>query len=71
MKFKPGDSVIKLTGGNKMKVIEYTTEGIRCAWVSELYQEETFQESDLISFSEYKSILNNYKREDVINQILK
>lgn len=71
MKFKPGDSVIKLTGGNKMKVIEYTNEGIRCAWVSEFYLEETFQESDLVLYTEYKSLLNNYKREDVINQILK
>lgn len=71
MRFNPGDSVIKLTGGNKMKVVEYTSKGIRCAWVSESYQESFFDESELVLFTEYKNLLNNYKREDVINQILK
>ncbi len=72
MKFKPGDSVIKKTGGNKMKVIEYASSSVvKCAWVSELYQESSFDENQLVLVSEYKSLLNNYKREDVINEILK
>ena len=71
MRFKPGDTVIKNSGGNKMKIIEYTPQGVHCAWVSESYQEGFFDEKDLVPISEYSSILINYKREDKIQQILK
>lgn len=71
MKFKPGENVIKLTGGNKMKVIQYTQSGIQCAWVSESYNEKIFKEEELILFSEYKCLLNNYRRDDIIEEILK
>jgi uncharacterized protein YodC (DUF2158 family) len=71
MRFKPGDTVIKITGGNKMKIVECTNIGIRCAWVSESYNEETFHEEELVPISEYKCLLNNYKRNDIIEQILK
>ena len=44
MKFKPGDLVIKNTGGNKMRIISYNTEGVECGWITESYHEETFDE---------------------------
>ena len=71
MRFKPGDTVIKMTGGNKMKIIGYTNLGISCAWITEHYNEETFTEDELVLVSEYKSLLNNYRRDDAINKILK
>ena len=48
MKFKPGDLVIKNTGGNKMRIISYTSEGVECAWFTEKYHEKTFLEEDLV-----------------------
>ena len=69
-KFKPGDCVIKTTGGNKMKIIGYTMSGIDCAWVSDTYNEKTFLEEELIPINEYNSIMITHKREDYINQII-
>ena len=70
MRFKLGDSVIKLTGGNKMKIIGYDKSYVNCAWFSENYNEELFNEEDLISIKDYICTLINHKRDDFINQIL-
>jgi uncharacterized protein YodC (DUF2158 family) len=70
MKFRPGDMVIKTSGGNKMKIVEYTPNGVQCVWVSEKYQEGIFNESDLIHISEYTSVLITHERDDKIQQIL-
>lgn len=71
MKFKPGDLVIKSTGGNKMKIISPNSDGgYDCGWVTEKYHEQSFSEDDLIPLSQYKSSLINEKRDDLINQIL-
>jgi uncharacterized protein YodC (DUF2158 family) len=70
MKFKPGDLVIKNTGGNKMKIISYNNEGVECGWITESYHEKTFDEKELIPFNQYESILILEKRDDLINQIL-
>jgi uncharacterized protein YodC (DUF2158 family) len=70
MDFRPGDLVIKNTGGNKMKIISCQDEKVECAWFTETYHESTFNQNDLVHFGQYKSILVKEKREDLINQIL-
>lgn len=70
MKFKPGDLVIKSTGGNKMKVVSSNGDGYDCGWVTEKYHEDFFLEDDIIPLSQYKSHLVTEKRDDLINQIL-
>jgi uncharacterized protein YodC (DUF2158 family) len=68
--FNPGDLVIKNTGGNKMKIISFDTKGIICAWFSDRYNEMTFNEKDLIPFSQYKNVLISEQRDDLINKIV-
>jgi uncharacterized protein YodC (DUF2158 family) len=70
MRFKPGDLVIKNTGGNKMRIISYNNEGVECGWITESYHEQTFDEKELIPLNQYQSVLKTEKRDDLINQIL-
>ena len=70
MNFKPGDLVIKSTGGNKMKIISCSNDQVDCVWFTEKYNESTFNKKDLIPFSQYGSVLVTEKRDDLINQIL-
>jgi uncharacterized protein YodC (DUF2158 family) len=70
MRFTPGDLVIKQTGGNIMKVIQYLSDGVCCAWISDNYNEKVFNENELIYISEYKLLTKSLKREDLINEIL-
>lgn len=70
--FKPGDLVIKNTGGNKMRIISTLNNNmVECFWFTDKYHKSTFKENDLIPFSEYNTILISEKRDDFINQILK
>jgi uncharacterized protein YodC (DUF2158 family) len=71
MKFKPGDLVIKNTGGNKMRILSCVNNKIECGWFTESYHESLFDEKDLIPYNQYQKILLTEKREDLINQILK
>ncbi len=58
MKFKPGDLVIKNTGGNKMRILECKEDGfVDCVWATEIIQEGLFNEKDLVSINEYKSVI--------------
>lgn len=70
MKFKPGDLVIKNTGGNKMRIISCNDTKCDCGWITESYHEKTFDENDLIPFSQYNSIIITEKRNDFLNQLL-
>jgi uncharacterized protein YodC (DUF2158 family) len=70
MKFKPGDLVIKSTGGNKMKIISCQDTSVDCAWFTETYHESTFDECELVPINQYQTILLTEKREDLIDQIL-
>lgn len=72
MRFKPGDVVIKPTGGNKMTVYKSLNEGYECVWVVDKMHQDTFKEDDIVSIEEYKSrYLKIEEREDKINRILK
>lgn len=71
MKFNPGDLVIKNTGGNKMRIISCKGDKYDCGWITESYQEKTFDEKDLIPLSQFDSVILTEKREDLLNQILK
>jgi uncharacterized protein YodC (DUF2158 family) len=72
MRFKPGDLVIKITGGNKMRIVDYTDDTtVDCVWATEEIHEGKFNEDDLVDLSEYKnSILVTEKRDVLINSIL-
>lgn len=71
MKFKPGDLVIKSTGGNKMRILSCDNNKVECGWFTESYHESTFEENDLIPYNQYQNVLLTEKRDDLINQILK
>lgn len=71
MKFKPGDLVIKNTGGNKMRILECSEDGkVSCVWATESLHSGTFNENDLVSINEYNQIITSEKREDLINRII-
>jgi uncharacterized protein YodC (DUF2158 family) len=75
MKFKPGDVVIKKTGGNKMTVInQYENESLyyyKCYWfVESELNEIVFKESDLITLEEYNLVLKSEERNDKLNKLL-
>jgi uncharacterized protein YodC (DUF2158 family) len=72
MRFKPGDVVIKTTGGNKMIVYSPINENYECIWASDKMYKETFSENEIVSLDEYKDkYIKIEAREDKINQILK
>ena len=70
-KFKPGDLVIRNTGGNKMKIISYNnSHDIECGWITESYHQQSFEEDELIPLSQYKTAILTEKRDDLIDQLL-
>lgn len=76
MTYKPGDIVIKKTGGNKMTITQdyqnKNTYYYKCYWfVGNELREELFIEDDIVSLEEYKRYLKIEERDDKINQILK
>lgn len=72
MNFSPGDLVIKNSGGNKMRIISYdrNEKKVRCGWFSETYNESIFNESDIVTISQWKNILKAEKRKDYLKSIL-
>lgn len=72
MKFKPGDIVIKTTGGNKMTIFDNISDGVyKCLWfVESSYKESVFNEDEIITIPEWKNLLKTEEREDKINQLL-
>ncbi len=72
MKFKPGDVVIKTTGGNKMTISDKISDGIyKCLWfVDSSLNESVFKEEEIVSIPEWKRLLKTEEREDKINQLL-
>jgi uncharacterized protein YodC (DUF2158 family) len=72
MKYKPGDIVIKTTGGNKMRVFDKLSDGVyKCLWfVESSCNESVFKEEEIVTLTEYKRFLKTEEREDKINQLL-
>jgi uncharacterized protein YodC (DUF2158 family) len=71
MKYKPGDVVIKTTGGNKMTVFDKVNDSYKCLWfVESSMNESEFKEEEIVSLNEYKRFLKTEEREDKINQLL-
>lgn len=72
MKFKPGDIVIKTTGGNKMTVFDKISDGVyKCLWfVESSCNESVFKEDEIVTIPEWKRLLKTEEREDKINQLL-
>ncbi len=71
MIFKPGDLVIKYTGGNKMRILSCENNKIECGWFTESYHESTFEEKELVYFNQFDKIMIFEKRDELISQILK
>ncbi len=72
MKFKPGDIVIKTTGGNKMTIFDKISDGVyKCLWfVENSYNESVFTEDQIVTLNDYKRFLKTEERDDKINQLL-
>ena len=71
MKYKPGDVVIKTTGGNKMTVFDKVNDSYKCLWfVESSMNESEFKEEEIVTLNEYKRFLKTEEREDKINKIL-
>jgi uncharacterized protein YodC (DUF2158 family) len=72
MKFKPGDIVIKTTGGNKMTISDKISDGLyKCLWfVESSCNESVFKEEEIVTIPEWKRLLKTEEREDKINQLL-
>lgn len=72
MKFKPGDLVIKTTGGNKMTISDKISDGLyKCLWfVESSCNESIFKEDEIVTIPEWKRLLKTEEREDKINQLL-
>jgi uncharacterized protein YodC (DUF2158 family) len=71
MKYKPGDVVIKTTGGNKMTVFDKVNDSYKCLWyVESSMNESEFKEEEIVTLNEYKRFLKTEEREDKINQLL-
>lgn len=72
MKFKPGDIVIKTTGGNKMTIFDKISDGVyKCLWfVESSCKESVFNEDEIVTIPEWKRLLKTEEREDKINQLL-
>lgn len=72
MKFKPGDIVIKTTGGNKMTIFDKISDGVyKCLWfVESSVNESIFNEDEIVTLPEWKRLLKTEEREDKINQLL-
>lgn len=76
MKYKPGDVVIKTTGGNKMTITQEYKNGLeyyyKCYWfVGSDLHEELFREDDIITLEDYKRYLKIEERDDKLNQLFK
>ena len=67
MKFKPGDVVIKTTGGDKMIIQSPINESYECIWASDKMHKQTFKEDEIVTLDEYKKV---EERDDKINRIL-
>jgi uncharacterized protein YodC (DUF2158 family) len=72
VKYKPGDIVIKTTGGNKMRVFDRVSDGVyKCLWfVESSCNESVFKEEEIVTLTEYKRFLKTEEREDKIKQLL-
>jgi uncharacterized protein YodC (DUF2158 family) len=72
MGLKPGDVVIKKTGGNKMTIQSVTNGLYHCFWfIGSILKEQTFSEGDIVTLDDYKRYLKIEEREDKINQIFR
>ncbi len=72
-KFRIGDIVIKVTGGNKMRISEAADNKYNCIWfVESTMHEKIFDEDEIVTLDEYKEkYIKIEEREDKINQIFK
>jgi uncharacterized protein YodC (DUF2158 family) len=67
MKFKPGDKVIKITGGNKMIVTEVSEGRVTCMWATEDVHIIDLPEDDLTTLDAYEL---TFTRDQKINELL-
>ena len=74
MKFKPGDMVIKNTGGNKMTISDKLSEGVyKCLWFVESKLNESerkckFLQADCLNV-DYNNLLKDYYTDNTIDYL--
>ena len=72
MEFNKGDLVIKLSGGNKMRILEVSEKIANCIWESDGHiLKGSFDKNDLTLYEIYKkSVLISENRDNLISKIL-
>ena len=72
MSFKTGDIVMKITGGNKMKIVSLneSEKRVDCVWFTERFHESSFHESELVSLNEWRSISKTEGRKESLRKLL-
>jgi uncharacterized protein YodC (DUF2158 family) len=70
---KPGDIVIKKTGGNKMLAYENKSGIVSCCWCvgEESCFNEFFREEDLVLIDDFEKIMKMEERQDRIESLFK
>ena len=72
MKLKPGNIVIKTTGGNKMTIQSIEDGLCKCFWfVGGILNESSFNLNDVVTLNDYKRYLKIEERDDKISKLLK
>lgn len=69
--YRIGDIVIKVTGGNKMSILDKIGDSTyRCIWYVDKMKQDIFNEDEIIPINEYHRLLKIEERNDKLNRIL-
>jgi uncharacterized protein YodC (DUF2158 family) len=67
---KPGDIVIKTTGGNKMTINSIENNLFKCFWfVESKLNEGYFTAEDIVTLEDYKRFLKIEERDDKLRKL--
>lgn len=67
---KPGDIVIKTTGGNKMTIHSIENNLFKCFWfVESKLNEAYFKNEDIVTLEDYKRFLKIEERDDKLRKL--
>jgi uncharacterized protein YodC (DUF2158 family) len=71
MNFKPGDIVMKVTGGNKMRIVSLneSEKSVDCVWFTERYHESSFNFSEIVTINQWRSISKTEGRRECLNEL--
>lgn len=62
--FKPGDMVIRVDGGNKMRVTESDGGRVTCIWATDVIQTDVFSETELLPVHQFQELARTHTERD-------